>query len=116
MRMPSSRSCIPSSLNHKSDRRVDNLGGLKLKMVCSAVEIKYFLMFIHVYFMLYVNMKRRSVHVFALRQYSDLSRYIEEPQNGIYCLNFFKNDSNLSALSVCTLSVSSLLCDVFFTA
>ncbi len=29
-------------------------------------------------------MKRRSVHVFELRQYSDLSRHIEEPQNGIY--------------------------------
>ncbi len=25
-----------------------------------------------------------------LRQYSDLSRHIKEPLNGIYCLNFFK--------------------------
>ncbi len=25
-----------------------------------------------------------------LRKYSDLSRHIKEPQNGIYCLNFFK--------------------------
>ncbi len=47
-------------------------------------------------------------------------------QNGIYCLNFFKNN-NLKSESpetlfhirsnlLCTLSVSSLLCDVFFTA
>ncbi len=81
--------------------------------------------------MLYVNMKRRSAHVFELRQYSDLSRHIKESQNGIYCLNFFKNDKNLklrvlrpcfiseeicAVFSVDTLSVSSLLCDVFFTA
>ncbi len=33
--------------------------------------------------------------MFELRQYSDLSRHIEEPQNGIYCLNFFKNVSFL---------------------
>ncbi len=38
-------------------------------------------------------MKRRSVHVFELRQCSDLSRHINEPQNCIYCFNFFKNDS-----------------------
>ncbi len=38
-------------------------------------------------------MKRRSVHVFELRQYSDLSRHIKEQQKFIYCLNFFKNDS-----------------------
>ncbi len=38
-------------------------------------------------------MKRCSVHVFELRQYSDLSRHIKEPQNCIYCFNFFKNDS-----------------------
>ncbi len=38
-------------------------------------------------------MKRRSVHVFELRQCSDLSRHIKEPQNCIYCFNFFKNDS-----------------------
>ncbi len=38
-------------------------------------------------------MKRRLVHVFELRQYSDLSWHIKEPQNCIYCLNFFKNDS-----------------------
>ncbi len=25
-----------------------------------------------------------------LRHYSDLSRHIKEPQNGIYCLNFLK--------------------------
>ncbi len=31
--------------------------------------------------------------MFELRQYSDLSQHIEEPQNGIYCLNFFSNDS-----------------------
>ncbi len=34
-------------------------------------------------------MKRRSLE---LRQYSDLSRHIKEPQSGIYCLNFFKKD------------------------
>ncbi len=50
-------------------------------------------MFIYVHLVLYVNMKRRLVHVFELRQYSDLSRHIEEPQNGIYCLNFFKNEA-----------------------
>ncbi len=50
-------------------------------------------MFIHVYFVLYVNMKRRLVHVlFELRRYNDLSRHIKEPHNGIYCLNFLKND------------------------
>uniref|UniRef100_A0A8C1HM29 endothelin-converting enzyme 1 n=1 Tax=Cyprinus carpio carpio TaxID=630221 RepID=A0A8C1HM29_CYPCA len=42
----------------------------------------------YVHFILYVNMKRRAVE---LRQYSDLSGHIEEPQNGLYCLNFFKN-------------------------
>ncbi len=80
-------------------------------MVYSAVEIKYFLMFIHVNFVLYVNMKRRSVHVFELRQYSDLSRHIIEPQNGIYCLNFFKN-YNLKAESPDSLfhTRSNLLC------
>ncbi len=38
--------------------------------------------------------ERRSVHVSIdlIRQYSDLSQQIKEPQNGIYCLNFFKND------------------------
>ncbi len=36
-------------------------------------------------------MKRRLVQFFELRQYSDLSQHIEEPQNNIYCLNFFKN-------------------------
>ncbi len=51
-------------------------------MVCSAVDIKHCLMFIHVHFGLYVNMKRRLVHVFELRQNSDLSRHIKEPQNG----------------------------------
>ncbi len=57
--MTSSRSCIPFSLNHKSD-----FGGLE--KWCSAVEIKYILMFIHVYFVLCVHMKRRSVHVCCL--------------------------------------------------
>ncbi len=56
-------------------------------------------------------MKRRSVHVFELRQYSDLSRHIKESQNVFYCLNFFKNDS-LKAESPETLSHtrSNLLC------
>ncbi len=63
-----------------------------------------------------------------LRQYSDLSQHIKEPQNGIYCLNFLQNDTILkltpcfipnvtcSVLSVGTFSVSSLLRNVFFTA
>ncbi len=78
--------------NHKSDPTEEqiNFGGLKL---CSAIEIKHFLMFIHVHFMLWVNMKRLSVQMFELRQYSDLSRHIEEPQNNIYCLNIFENDT-----------------------
>ncbi len=68
-------------------------------------------------------MKRRSVHVFELRQYSDLSRHIKEPQNSIYCFNFFKKlrvlrpcfipEVTCSVFSVSVLSVSSLLCDVF---
>ncbi len=59
-------------------------------------------------------MKRRSVHVFELRQYSDLSPHIKEPQNCIYCLNFFKNDS-LKAEGPETLfhTRSNLLCRCF---
>ncbi len=68
MCMPSIRSCLPA-LNQTEEQI--NFGGLK--MVCSTVEIKHFPMFIHVHFVHYVNMKRRSVHVFELRQYSDLS-------------------------------------------
>ncbi len=68
-------------------------------MIFLRVEIKYFLMFIYVNFMLYVNMKRRLVHVFEPRQYSDLSRHIKEPQNSFYRLNFFKNDKNLKTES-----------------
>ncbi len=48
-------------------------------------------------------MKRRSVHMFELRQYSDLSRYIEEPQIGIYCFNFLKKFFTLKAESPETL-------------
>ncbi len=54
-----------------------------------------------------------------LRHYSDLSRHIKEPQNGIYCLYFLKNDKiwklrpcfveTCSVLSVGVLSVSYLL-------
>ncbi len=57
-----------------------------------AVELKYVLMFIRIYLMLYV-MKRRSVHVpLELRWYSDLSWHIKEPQNSIYCFNFLKKN------------------------
>ncbi len=85
------------AFNHKSDRRADNFSGLTLEKWCSAVEIKYFLMFIHVHFVFQVNMKTRSVHVFELRQYSNLSRHIEEPQSGIYCClpEFLKKMSQL---------------------
>ncbi len=45
-------------------------------------------MSMHVYFLLYINMKRRLVHVLLeLRRYRDLSQHIKEPHNGIYCLN-----------------------------
>ncbi len=75
-------------------------------------------------------MKRQSVHVFELRQYSDLS-HIKEPNNGILLFEFLLKLLNLKAegpealfrikvtccvFSVGVLSVSSLLCDVFFTA
>ncbi len=54
---------------------------------------------------------------------------IKEPQNNVYCLNFYKNDKiwklkvmrpcfiqevTCSVLSVCVLSVYSLLCHVLF--
>ncbi len=77
----------------------------------STVEIKYVLIFIHVYFMLLSKYERWLVHVLLeLRCYSDLSRHIKEPQNRIYGLNF------CSVLSIGVLSVSSLLRHVFFTA
>ncbi len=74
-------------------------------------------------------MKRRSVHVpLELRCYSNLLWCIKEPQNGIYCLNLLKKkdttwrrrlcfipEVSCSVLSVGVLSVSSLLCNVFFT-
>ncbi len=61
-------------------------------MVCYVVDIKYFLIFIYVNFIFYLNKKGRSVHVLELRQYSDLSHPIKETQNGIDFLHFFKND------------------------
>ncbi len=94
-------------------------------MVCSPVEIKSVLMFIHVHFMLYM---KRSVHVATLTEAIQWS-VIKEPQNNVYCLNFYKNDKiwklkvmrpcfiqevTCSVLSVCVLSVYSLLCHVLF--
>ncbi len=70
--------------------------------------------------MLKIKKERRSVHVSIdlIRQYSDLSQHIKEPQNGIYCLNFlnyhilkrrpcFIPEVMCSVLSVSVLSVSS---------
>ncbi len=71
--------------------------------------------------MLKIKKERRSVHVSIdlIRQYSDLSQHIKEPQNVIYCLNFCKNyhilkrrpcfipEVTCSVLSVSVLSVSS---------
>ncbi len=53
------------------------------------VETRYLLMIIHVYFVLQlVKMKRWSVHVpLELRNYSNLSGHIKEPQNSICWLN-----------------------------
>ncbi len=85
----------------------------------SEVEIKYLLMFINVYIGSRVPLE--------LKRYRDLSRHFKVPQNSIYCLHFLKNykiwkrrpcfipQVTCSVLSVGVLSVSSLLCDVFFT-
>ncbi len=41
-----------------------------------------------------ITSKEEEVHVsLELRQNSDLSRHIKEPQNSIYCLNFFKKNT-----------------------
>ncbi len=61
-----------------------------------------------------------------LKQYSDLSRHIKEPQNGIYCLNFFKKRQTFKAETLfhtrsklcyqnIVLSFYSFLRNVFFT-
>ncbi len=79
-------------------------------------------------FMFSFKRKRWSVHVpLKIKHYSKLSPHIKEPQNAIYSLNFLKNEKigklglcfiqkvTCSVLSVSTLAVSSLLCNVFFT-
>ncbi len=69
--------------------------------------------------------EKNDQFMLELRQYSDLSRHIKEPQNSIYGLNFLKmiNFESRDLVSyqkyICSilsvLSVS-LLCDVFVTA
>ncbi len=76
------------SAKNQTESRLTSLD-LNLKMLCFAVD--KILCEVCVHFVLYINMKRRLVHVFELRQYSDMSRHIKEPQNSIYCLNLHKN-------------------------
>ncbi len=122
--MPSSHSCIPLSLNHKSD-----FGGLKFEKWWNKIRSEVYSCLFRA-LSTYEKMIASRV-LLELRCYSDLSQHIKEPQNSIYCLNFFKNDkiwklrvlrpcfipeAACSVFSVSVLSVSSLLCDVFFTA
>ncbi len=51
-------------------------------------------MFIHVYFVL--KLVAKTALPFELKRlYSDLSHYIKEHQNAIYCLNFLKKFNDL---------------------
>ncbi len=75
--------------------------GLQLEkryvLTSTAVETRSFLMFIHVYFLcLWVDMRRWLVHVLPeLMHYTNQSRHITKPQNGIFC--FLKKWPNLKA-------------------
>ncbi len=72
LKVPSSRSCLPSGLNHKSDLK-------------NGVDIKHFLMFIHNHFML-VNLKMIGLNWGDTVICQDtLKMWIHH----IYCLNFF---------------------------
>ncbi len=58
MCMPGSRSCILLALTTNQTEEHINFGGFKLEKWCVLQLKKHFLMFIHVHFVLEVNMKR----------------------------------------------------------
>ncbi len=89
-------------------------------MVCFTVDIKYFLMFIHLHCVLYVGMKRRTVHLFEPRQYcQDTLKshktvfivYISLKMTNFNAETLFHTRSNLSGLSAC---FQFLLCSTIY--
>ncbi len=76
--MPSSRSCISSSIDLKPGEQI-HFGGLRLEKQGSVVEVKYVLMFIYV-----LSTYEKMIGSPVL-----LGLKIKEPQNDIYWLHFF---------------------------